>query len=138
MTNSKPTLNSCKPSKARVLSTLGISALSGLFGIGLFANAVYLYQAADQDRISQKTALEDLQRDSELRQTKAQLDRSYDAPVWAADNNFDPRLTYEMDGTREIEVPVLMGINYDEAVCIGTMGPEGFVQNPDHELCFGY
>lgn len=109
-----------------------------LIGLGLGSSAVAVYMQTAQTRVAQSDALDQLDRDAEIRQRRAQLERGYSAPVWLADATYSPGITYEVSGVREVEVPVLLGPQLDTAVCIGSMGPRGFSQNVDSPLCLGY
>lgn len=133
-----PTLPSAKPPKSVAALFLGLSALSLLIGLGLGSSAVLVYVQNAQMRLSQNDALDQLDRNAEMRQRQAQLERGYSAPVWVTDATYSPGITYEVDGVREVEVPVLLGPQLDTAVCIGSMGPDGFRQNVDSPLCVGY
>ena len=107
-------------------------------GLGLGSSAVAVYMQTAQTRVAQSDALDRLDRDAEIRQRRAQLERGYSAPVWVTGATYSPGVTYEIDGVREVEVPVLLGTQLDTAVCIGSMGPSGFSQNVDSPLCVGY
>ena len=133
-----PTLPSAKPHRITALMLLGTSGLMLMAAIGLIGSALAIYHTRGQQRIYQADALTQLEKDAELRQRTAQLQRGYDAPVWVNDTTYERGVNYEITGHREIEVPVLMGYELDTAVCIGTMGPDGFSQNPYHALCLGY
>ena len=133
-----PTLPSAKPPKSIAALFLGLSGIGLFVGLGLGSSAVLVYMQNAQTRLSQNDALDQLDRDAEIRQRRAQLERGYSAPVWVAGATYSPGVTYEIDGVREIEVPVLLGTQLDTAVCIGTMGPTGFRQNVDSPLCVGY
>ena len=135
---SPPTLPSAKPHRATALMLLGASGLMLIAATGLTASAVAIYHARGQERIYQADALTEMTQAAQLRQREAQLSRDYDAPAWIADRTYERGTRYEVDGYRATEVPVLMGYELDTAVCIGTMGPTGFTQNPDHTLCLGY
>ena len=135
---SLPTLPSAKPPKSLAILFLGLSALGLVIGLGLGSSAITVYMQNAKTRLSQNDALDQLNRDAELRQRRAQLKRSYSAPVWVTGTTYSPGITYNVDGVREIEVPVLLGPQFDTAVCIGTMGPDGFRQNVDSPLCVGY
>ena len=135
---SLPTLPSAKPPKSLAALFLGLSALGLVIGLGLGSSAVTVYMQDAKTRLSQNDALDQLDRDAELRQRRAQLKRSYSAPVWVTGATYSPGITYNVDGVREIEVPVLLGPQFDTAVCIGSMGPDGFRQNVDSPLCVGY
>ena len=133
-----PTFPSAKPPKSLAVLFLGLSAIGLFIGLGLGSSAVAVYMQTAQQRVSQNAALDQLDRDAELRQRRAQLERGYSAPLWVADATYSPGVTYEIQGVREIEVPVLLGPQLDTAVCIGSIGPEGFRQNVDSSLCIGY
>ena len=133
-----PTLPSAKPPKSLAVLFLGLSAIGLFIGLGLGSSAVAVYMQNAQLRLSQNDALDQIDRDAEIRQRRAQLERGYSAPLWVADATYSPGVTYEIQGVREIEVPVLLGPQLDTAVCIGSIGPEGFRQNVDSSLCMGY
>ena len=135
---SLPTLPSAKPPKSVAVLFLALSVIGLLIGLGLGSSAVLVYMQNAQQRLSQSDQLDQLDRDAEIRQRRAQLERSYAAPVWVPGATYSPGITYEVDGVRETEVPVLLGPQFDTAVCIGTMGPSGFSQNVDSPLCVGY
>ena len=135
---SLPTLPSAKPPQSLAALFLGLSALGLFIGLGLGSSAVAVYMQNAQTRLSQNDALDRLDRDAEIRQRRAQLERGYSAPVWVNDATYSPGITYEINGVREVEVPVLLGPQLDTAVCIGSMGPSGFRQNVDSPLCVGY
>ena len=109
-----------------------------LIGLGLGSSAVAVYLQNAQIRLAQSDALGRLDRDAELRQRRAQLKRNYAAPVWVTSHTYSPGITYRVEGVRAVEVPVLLGPQLDTAVCIGSMGPDGFVQNVNSPLCVGY
>ena len=133
-----PTLPSAKPPKSLAVLFLGLSAIGLFIGLGLGSSAVAVYMQNAQLRLSQKDALDQIDRDAEIRQRRAQLERGYSAPLWVTGATYSPGVTYEIQGVREIEVPVLLGPQLDTAVCIGSIGPEGFRQNVDSPLCVGY
>ena len=133
-----PTLPSAKPPKSLAALFLGLSATGLFIGLGLGSSAVAVYMQTAQHRVAQTDALDRLDRDAEIRQRRAQLERGYSAPVWVTGATYSPGVTYEIDGVREVEVPVLLGTQFDTAVCIGSMGPSGFSQNVDSPLCVGY
>ena len=133
-----PTLPSAKPPKSLAVLFLGLSATGLVIGLGLGSSAVVFYLQDAQTRVAQNDALDRLDRDAELRQRRAQLKRDYAAPVWVTNATYSPGITYQVDGVREIEVPVLLGYQLDTAVCIGSMGPDGFMQNVNSPLCVGY
>ena len=133
-----PTLPSAKPPQSIAALFLGLSGLGLFVGLGLGSSSVLVYMQTAQTRLSQNDALDQLDRDAEIRQRRAQLERGYSAPVWVTDATYSPGVTYEIAGVRELEVPVLLGPHLDTAVCIGTMGPTGFRQNVDSPLCVGY
>ena len=133
-----PTLPSAKPPKSLAVLFLGLSATGLVIGLGLGSSAVALYLQDAQIRVAQNDALDRLDRDAQLRQHRAQLKRDYAAPVWVTNATYSPGITYRVNGTREIEVPVLLGYQLDTAVCIGSMGPDGFIQNVNSPLCVGY
>ena len=133
-----PTLPSAKPPKSLAVLFLGLSATGLVIGLGLGSSAVVFYLQDAQIRVAQNDALDRLDRDAELRQRRAQLKRDYAAPVWVTNATYSPGITYRVDGVREIEVPVLLGYQLDTAVCIGSMGPDGFMQNVNSPLCVGY
>ncbi|EDX82330.1 hypothetical protein S7335_887 [Synechococcus sp. PCC 7335] len=135
---SLPTLPSAKPPQSLAALFLGLSATALLVGIGLGGSAITVYMQDAKTRLAQSDRLAQLARRAELRQRRAQLKRGYAAPVWVTDAAYSPGVTYEVKGVRAIEVPVLLGPQLDTAVCIGTMGPNGFVQNVDAPLCLGY
>ncbi|MBE9063464.1 hypothetical protein [cf. Phormidesmis sp. LEGE 11477] len=133
-----PTLPSAKPPQSIAALFLGLSATALLVGLGLGSIAVAVYTQDAKTRLTQSDRLDRLDREAALRQRRAQLKRGYSAPVWVADATYSPGVTYEVKGVREIEVPVLLGPQLDTAVCIGTLGPDGFSQNVDAPLCLGY
>lgn len=133
-----PTLPSAKPPKSLAVLFLGLSATGLVIGLGLGSSAVVFYMQDAQTRVAQNDALDRLDRDAQLRQRRAQLKRDYAAPVWVTNATYSPGTTYQVDGVRDIEVPVLLGYQLDTAVCIGSMGPDGFVQNVNSPLCMGY
>lgn len=133
-----PTLPSAKPHRATALMLLGVSGLMFVAAIGLIGSAITIYHARGQQRIYQAESLAEMEQAAELRQREAQLSRGYDAPLWVNDRTYERGVTYEVSGYQQTEVPVLMGYELDTAVCIGTIGPDGFQQNPDHSLCLGY
>ncbi|MEM6452071.1 MAG: hypothetical protein AAF703_17380 [Cyanobacteria bacterium P01_D01_bin.105] len=135
---SLPTLPSAKPPKSLAVLFLGLSATGLFIGLGLGSSAVAVYMQNAQLRLSQNDALDQIDRDAEIRQRRAQLERGYSAPLWVTGATYSPGVTYEIQGVREIEVPVLLGPQLDTAVCIGSIGPEGFRQNVDSPLCIGY
>ena len=138
ITQPLPTLPSAKPPKSIAVLFLVLSAIGLLIGLGLGSSAVLVYMQNAQQRLTQSDTLDQLDRAAEIRQRRAQLERSYAAPVWVTGATYSPGITYEVDGVRETEVPVLLGPQLDTAVCIGTMGPSGFSQNVDSPLCVGY
>ena len=79
---SLPTLPSAKPPKSLAVLFLGLSILALVIGLGLGSSAVAVYMQNAKTRLSQNDALDQLNRDAELRQRRAQLKRSYSAPVW--------------------------------------------------------
>lgn len=133
-----PTLPSAKPPKSLAVLFLGLSATGLVIGLGLGSSAVVFYMQDAQTRVAQNDALDRIDRDAQLRQRRAQLKRDYAAPVWVTNATYSPGTTYQVDGVRDIEVPVLLGYQLDTAVCIGSMGPDGFVQNVNSPLCMGY
>ena len=133
-----PSLPSAKPPKSLALLFIGISGLSLVAGLGLGGSATAYYLGQGQKRVVQSDRLARLDRDAELAQREAQLQRGYSAPVWVSDQTYAPGTQYQIEGVREIEVPVLLGPQLDTAVCIGTMGPDGFIQNTESSLCLGY
>ena len=133
-----PTLPSAKPPKSLAVLFLGLSATGLVIGLGLGSSAVVFYLQDAQIRVAQDDALDRLDRDAQLRQRRAQLKRDYAAPVWVTNATYSPGITYQVNGVREIEVPVLLGYQLDTAVCIGSMGPDGFIQNVSSPLCVGY
>jgi len=135
---SLPTLPSAKPPKSLATLFLGLSALGLFIGLGLGSSAIAVYMQSAQTRVVQSKTLDQLDRESEIRQRRAQLQRGYSAPVWVTGATYSPGVTYEVKGVREVEVPVLLGPQLDTAVCIGSMGPAGFRQNVDSPLCVGY
>ena len=138
LSQSLPTLPSAKPPKSLAALFLGLSATGLLIGLGLGSSAVAVYLQNAQIRLAQSDALGRLDRDAELRQRRAQLKRNYAAPVWVTSHTYSPGITYRVEGVRAVEVPVLLGPQLDTAVCIGSMGPDGFVQNVNSPLCVGY
>ena len=102
------------------------------------SSAIALYAQDARTRLAQTDRLERIERSAEVRQKNAQLKRDYSAPLWVTDQTYGPGMTYEVSGVRKIEVPVLLGPQLDTAVCIGSMGPEGFVQNVNSPFCVGY
>ena len=135
---SLPTLPSAKPPKSLAVLFLGLSATGLFIGLGLGSSAVAVYMQNAQLRLSQNDALDQIDRDAEIRQRRAQLERGYSAPLWVTGATYSPGVTYEIQGVREIEVPVLLGPQLDTAGGIGSIGPEGFRQNVDSPLCIGY
>ena len=133
-----PTLPSAKPPKSLAVLFLGLSATGLVIGLGLGSSAVVFYMQDAQIRVAQNDALDQLDRDAQIRQRRAQLKRDYAAPVWVTNDTYSPGITYQVDGVRDIEVPVLLGYQLDTAVCIGSMGPDGFIQNINSPLCVGY
>ena len=133
-----PTLPSAKPPKSLAVLFLGFSATGLLIGLGLGSSAVTVYMQDAQTRLSQSDELNRLDRTAEIRQRRAQLERAYAAPVWVTNATYSPGITYQVEGVREIEVPVLLGPQLDTAVCIGSMGADGFIQNVNSPLCVGY
>jgi len=133
-----PTLPSAKPPKSLAALFLGLSATGLLIGLGLGSSAIALYAQDARTRLAQTDRLERLERSAEVRQKNAQLKRNYSAPLWITDQTYGPGVTYEVSGVRNIEVPVLLGPQLDTAVCIGSMGSEGFVQNVNSPFCVGY
>ena len=129
---------SAYPPKSLAVLFLGLSATGLFIGLGLGSSAVAVYMQNAQLRLSQNDALDQIDRDAEIRQRRAQLERGYSAPLWVTGATYSPGVTYEIQGVREIEVPVLLGPQLDTAVCIGSIGPEGFRQNVDSPLCVGY
>ena len=109
-----------------------------LSGIGLGASAIQIYHRRADKRITQTAQLSQLERAAELRQKDAQLRRAADAPIWINNQAYSPDVDYQLSGVTRTEVPVIVGFEKDTAVCIGTMGPEGFIQNPEHPICLGY
>ena len=138
LSQSLPTLPSAKPPKSLAALFLGLSATGLLIGLGLGSSAVAVYLQNAQIRLAQSDDLDRLDRDAELRQRRAQLKRNYAAPVWVTSHTYSPGITYRVEGVRAVEVPVLLGPQLDTAVCIGSMGPDGFVQNVNSPLCVGY
>ena len=138
MSNNIPTLPSARPNKATAAILLSASGLMLIAAIGLIGLAINIYHGRGQQRIYQAEALTQMQQDAERRQAKAQLSRGQQQPIWVNNQTYDREIQYTVEGRSEIEVPVIMGYEIDTAVCIGTMGPEGFRQNPDHKLCLGY
>lgn len=135
---SLPSLPSAKPPKSLAVIFLGLSATGLFIGLGLGSSAVLVYMQNAQMRLAQNDALDQLDRDAEIRQRRAQLERGYSAPLWVTGATYSPGITYEVQGVREVEVPVLLGPQFDTAVCIGSIGPTGFRQNVDSPLCVGY
>ena len=133
-----PMLPSARPNKAAAAILLSASGLMLIAGIGLAGSAVIIYHGRGQQRINQTEALTQMQQDAERRQTKTQLSRGQQQPIWVNNQTYDREIQYTIEGRSEVEVPVLMGYEIDNAVCIGTMSPDGFRQNPDHQLCLGY
>ena len=133
-----PSLPSAKPARALLLTISGLSISMLIAGLGLGANAIAIYQGRAQDRLTTKEQLTALEQQAQINQRSAQLQRGYDAPVWDASAVYDPSATYAVDGVRRVPVPVLIGPELDTAVCIGSMGPDGFVQNINDPLCLGY
>lgn len=134
----QPTLPSAKPPQSFVLITLGLSVAMGVAGIGLGASAVSIYLDRAGNRIDTSEQITELEQRAEVTQRTAQLKRGYSAPLWIMNETYAPDVQYQIDGIRDIEVPVLLGPQLDTAVCVGTMGPDGFTQNPDNPLCLGY
>lgn len=134
----QPTLPSAKPPRSLAIALLTASTLISLAGLGLSASAVRIYMIRADRRLEQTDTLTAIERRAELRQQQAQSERGYDAPVWISNQTFDPKATYQVSGTRQTEVPVIVGLELDEAVCIGAMGPKGFTQDRDNPLCLGY
>jgi hypothetical protein len=135
--SANPTLPSAKPSKASLVAISALSLFMGLSGIGLGASAYFVYHDRANDRLARDEQLTALEQNAEISQKKAQLQRGYDAPIWVA-QVYDPTLTYEIEGTRAVPVPVLVGTEFDSAFCVGSMDENGFTQNPDDPLCLGY
>ena len=133
-----PTLPSAKPPKLPTLILLGLSTAMSVSGLGLGGIAISLYFERAGNRLSTAESITSVEQQAEIAQRTAQLKRGYDAPVWLNNAVYDPAATYTVEGTRKIEVPVIVGSEFDTAVCIGTMGPEGFIQNPDNPLCLGF
>ena len=133
-----PTLPSAKPAKSLAALFLCLSAIGLLIGLGLGSSAIALYAQDARIRLAQNDKLERLERNAEVRQKNAQLKRDYSAPLWVTDQTYGPGVTYEVSGVRRVEVPVLLGPQLDTAVCIGSMGPAGFVQNVNSPFCVGY
>ena len=134
----QPILPSAKPPKAMLLTISGLSLLMLVAGIGLGASALNIYRDRSDNRLATADEITSLEQQAKINQRSAQLKRGYDAPVWLPDAIYDPAAQYQVEGTRKIEVPVIVGSELDTAVCIGTMGPDGFIQNPDNPLCLGY
>ena len=133
-----PMLPSAKPPKSLAALFLGLSVTGLLIGLGLGSSAIALYAQDARTRLAQNDRLERIERNAEVRQKNAQLKRDYSAPLWVTDQTYGPGVTYEVSGVRRVEVPVLLGPQLDTAVCIGSMGPEGFVQNVNSPFCVGY
>jgi hypothetical protein len=136
--NDNPSLPSAKPSKATLLTISLLSIGMSLIGTGLGATAIFVYQYRAGDRVATENKITALEQNAQINQRKAQLQRSYDAPIWISNQTYDPTVTYTMDGTTQNTVPVLVGRELDTAVCIGTIGPDGFIQNINDPLCLGY
>lgn len=133
-----PVLPSAKPSRPLAQGVSLISLLMIVVGLGLSWTAVDIYRYRSQNRLEKYNQLTALEQQAEINQRNAQLKRNHASPIWISDHTYQPGATYDYSGTSSIEVPVLMGVNRDQAVCIGTLGPEGFKQNLDHHLCLGY
>lgn len=133
-----PTLPSAKPPRALTQAVSLVSLLVAVIGIGLGSTAVDIYRYRSQNRLEKRNQIAALESQAEINQRSAQLKRNHASPIWITDHTYQPGATYDHSGTSEIEVPVLMGVNRDQAVCIGTLGPDGFKQNLDHYLCLGY
>lgn len=133
-----PTLPSAKPPKALVYGVSVASILTSIIGIGLSATAVDIYRYRSQNRLEKRNQITALESQAEINQRSAQLKRDHASPLWISDHTYQHGAIYDHTGTSDIEVPVLMGIHRDQAVCIGTLGPDGFKQNLDHPLCIGY
>lgn len=133
-----PILPSAKPHKGLALALLLVSAIGLLTGLGLGGSAVTLYMQTASMRLEQSDHLSAIERNAEIRQKEAQLKRDYSAPVWIATQTYAPNVTYQVEGVRAVDVPVLLGPQLDTAVCIGSMGPKGFIQNVNSPLCVGY
>ena len=133
-----PTLPSAKPARALLLTISGLSLSMLIAGLGLGANAIAIYQGRAQDRLTTKEQLTALEQQAQINQRQAQLQRGYDAPVWDSSAVYDPSATYTIEGVRQVPVPVLIGPELDTAVCIGSMGPDGFKQDINDPLCLGY
>ena len=133
-----PTLPSARPNKATAAILLSASGLMLIAAVGLIGSAINIYHGRGQQRIYQTEALTQMQQDAERRQRKTQLSRGQQQPIWINDTTYNREIQYTVDGHSQTEVPVIMGFEIDTAVCIGTMGPDGFKQNPDHTLCLGY
>jgi hypothetical protein len=133
-----PTLPSAKPAKASLLILFSLSALMGVAGIGLGSSAIGLYMARAESRVAKDEELTAIEQRAEIQQRDAQLQRNYEAPLWDATQVYDPAKTYSVDGVRRLTVPVLIGPELDTAICIGSIGPDGFVQNIDDPICLGY
>lgn len=133
----RATLPSAKPSRPLSLSVILSSALMAVIGIGLTTQSIHYYDATARRRVSQSDQLQALDREFEIRQRRAQLQRNQSAPVWIT-GVFDPNRAYEVQGTSAVEVPVIVGLERDEAVCIGYLGPDGFTQDRDSSICIGY
>jgi hypothetical protein len=136
-TSNVPSLPSAKPPRATLLILIAVSGLMTLSGIGLGSSAFFVYRDRANDRLARDEQLTALEQNAEISQRKAQLERDYTAPIWVA-QVYDPTLTYEIEGTRAVPVPVLVGTELDSAFCVGSIGADGFVQNPDDPLCLGY
>lgn len=137
-TTKQPTLPSAKPPRSLAIALLTASSLIALAGLGLATSATRIYMIRADRRLEQSDTITAIERRAELRQQQAQSERGYAAPVWISGQTFDPTVIYQVSGTRQTEVPVIVGLELDEAVCIGTMGPDGFTQNRDNPLCLGY
>lgn len=136
--NNQPTLPSAKPAKALLLTISSLSLSMLVAGIGLGFNAVAIYQYRADQRLDKRDAIAQLEDRAEVSQRRAQLKRGISAPVWIGDSSYSPDVQYQVSGVRKVEVPVVVGFEFDTAVCVGTIGPDGFIQNPDHPLCLGY
>ena len=134
----QPTLPSAKPPKSLLLTISGLSISMLLAGLGLGFNAFSIYQYRAQTRLDKTVAIAQLEDRAEVSQRRAQLKRGISAPVWINDSSYSPDVEYQVSGVRKVEVPVVIGFEFDTAVCVGTIGPDGFIQNPDHSLCLGY
>ena len=137
-TSGKLTLPSAKPPQSLVLVLLGLSTAVGVAGIGLSGIAVSIYLERAGDRLSTAERITAVEQQAEVNQRKAQLKRGYDAPVWVTNQVYAPGVAYQIGGVRETAVPVIIGPQLDTAVCVGTMGPDGFIQNTEDPLCLGY